>query len=245
MHDVGNGDNTVTNTGSIISGSVFAGSGDDTLTNDGSIISTNVDLGDGDNTLTNVNGSIISGSVTTGSGDDTINNLDTSSIGAGVDMGDGNNSLTNEGSITGNVSSTGTLTVDSGTVLATELVGRYDGGQQERGRGTSRSAQATTRSRIPARSAAQSTWAPEPTCSTQAALFPGWHPDGDAAGSAPSTPAWRRTIGTVTTSMRDEHQWRHEHLNAWLSTDRHARPTVNVTRAGSVPNADFSAPTPW
>ncbi len=95
--DLGSGNNTFGNTGTI-TGGLASGDGDDAITNEGSIEG-NAALGDGANTFDN--SGTIGGSVTGGSESDTITNSGT--IDGGVDLGTGANTFGNTGTVTGDL----------------------------------------------------------------------------------------------------------------------------------------------
>lgn len=95
--DLGSGNNTFANTGTITGGFV-SGDGDDAITNDGSIEG-DASLGDGTNEF--VNAGSIGGSVTGGNGSDAVTNGGT--IGGDVDLGTGSNTFGNTGTVMGNL----------------------------------------------------------------------------------------------------------------------------------------------
>jgi hypothetical protein len=125
--DLGDGNDTLTNSGTIRDGLVL-GSGSDKATNSGSIGLDSdkglVELGEGDNTLTNsgvVQRRDSDGvSVLGGSGNDTLTNSKT--LLGGVDLGDGSNKFTNSGTVgtlTGSISYDGGSGVDTVTNTGT------------------------------------------------------------------------------------------------------------------------------
>ncbi|HWM47932.1 MAG TPA: Calx-beta domain-containing protein [Xanthobacteraceae bacterium] len=90
---VGNWADTITNKGAIVGG-VDMGGGDDTLTNSGSMTATGgsaVDLGDGNDTLTNTG--IIAGDVLMGGGDDLFVAVNGSTVTGTIDGGEGEDEL--------------------------------------------------------------------------------------------------------------------------------------------------------